>query len=222
MKLKGKRILAPAPPNGISFVELLVALAILVVGLTVTFGSLAAGKDQIVRLDAVVTGRILAQSILDQALHRFNNSDSRHFDLNTSPSQMLITTVRGDWKKAFLSLSQSHTPVLTPPGVNNPYFDSASGPPRPAGLDASGEKGFWSGFAYEVRVSFDVVNKLGDPAVPIDADGDGKAEVDLARLEAEVYFQSADGPASERSVCKLSTLVHVPDKAPGISAYSTF
>jgi type II secretory pathway pseudopilin PulG len=212
----------PVEVAGLSMVELFVALAILAVSITSIFGSFSAGKEQAVRLDALFTGRMLGQSILEQVLHRSHVQDNRYFNLETSATQLLTATVRGDWQKPFLALAQPRTPVITPPGQPNPYFDPVTGPPVPEGLAGSDEKNLWGSFSYEVRVGFTTAVLKDSPVVPLDADGDGTREADLAQLQVEVFYQPLDHSQPERSVCLITTLLHAPDKSPGAGAFSTF
>ncbi|MBI4861025.1 MAG: type II secretion system protein [Candidatus Riflebacteria bacterium] len=202
---------------GLSLLELLIAVAIVIVALASIFDTLRQNRSTYLRLDALVVGRLLAESIMDQAVHRFQIEDERFFDLSSTPVQIAAAARRGDWKRPFLALARSKTPVLTPPGRSNPYFDPTTGPVLPSD---PGELRFFQGFAYEVTVSFDRSKDEEGPTTSIDSDGDSRGETDMARIVVEVFYRSADGPPIERSVCRLSTFVVVRDKAPGVQPLS--
>lgn len=205
---------------GFTVLELLVALAVLTIGLVTIFGTLAATKDQVLRTDVLITGRLLAQCILDGAQHRFHVGDARFFRLDTPPDEVFQRALEGAWRQPFLALRQARTGVMTPSGQGNPYFD-ATGPRLPSGPEAVAEMRFWEEFSYEVRVDFDVVLTAGSGAVPLDSDGDGKHEIDMARLEVEVFHGTRDASVPDRSVCTVTTLLVAQDKTPGTSVLST-
>lgn len=206
--------------GGFSLLELLVAITILVLCVTSIFGTLSATKGHYLRTDALITGRLLAQSILEQAKHRLHAGDPRFYKLDTSPSELYARTLRLEWRRPFEKLAHPKTPVITQPGPSTPYFDPTNGPWLPSGPDAADELAYWEGFSYEVRVGFDLVPQLGGLAVPIDSDGDGLGEIDVARIEVEVFFKAPDGSTPDRSVCKLTTLLTSLDKTPGTGVLS--
>jgi prepilin-type N-terminal cleavage/methylation domain-containing protein len=139
-----------------------------------------------------------------------------------------------DWQKPFLDLAQVRTCVLgapapattvdtlihgDPPVSGSFYFDPVNGPEMPPGLDTSDEKKFLASFFYEVRVSFQVTVNPGDAPVPIDANGDGVLERDMAKIEAEIFYKPP-GSGPDRSVCRLSTLLVAQDRSPGVRLFS--
>lgn len=203
--------------RGMSMLEIVVAMLILGIGMTVIFEGLSAGRDQIGRLDVLLCGRWLCQSVMDQVVHDSHNSDMRFFKLDSPPEVFLLGNTSGAWKKPFEKLARKRTPVLLEGGKPGPFFDPATGPAWPSRFDAA-ELAFWRGFSYEVRVGFTGARAPGFEGLPLDSDGDGMAEMDLAHIEAEVFWKPEDGSAPERTVCHLTTLIGAQDKAPGSSA----
>lgn len=208
-----------APP-GFSLVELLAALAVLTIGLVSIFLALSSSRGQLMRLDVQVIGRLLAQSILEQAVHRFEIRDARYFDVNTPPGVIVTRAGNGGWKPPFEALASPRTRVLPSAGAGNPYF-SADGPVWPTPMDES-ERRFYERFSYEVRVSYETTPVAGGAAVPLDADADGRGETDLARIEVEVFAMPLEGPQQEQSVCNLTTLVAAGDSTPGAASLGGF
>jgi prepilin-type N-terminal cleavage/methylation domain-containing protein len=200
--------------RGMSLLEIVIALAILLVAVLTLVDSLSASRDTAARLDVLITGQLLAESILDTARHHFQGADSRFHTLGTPPETLIVDAATGKWKLPFLALAQRRT-VVTAPG---PYFDAVKGPvlPDPAAEPAAHR--WLSRFSYEVRVQFEVAGATGQ--VPIDADGDGKPEIDVGELAVEVFYTAGPGEAS-RSAALLKTLLTAPDKAPGAGALTS-
>ena len=102
--------------------------------------------------------------------------------------------------------------MVGPPGTTCDYFDTTSGPPLPS---PGAESEFWRAFSYEVRVSFALVRAENSAPVPLDAEADGQRETDLGRIEVEL-FHTPEGAPAAASVCRLSTILGVPDSPPGL------
>ena len=200
----------------ISLVEVLVAAAILACGAASVFWTLASTREQWLRQDVAVVARLLASSVTESAVHRARNQDNRYFTVTTTPNELARRAAAGLWKAPFLALAQPKTPVLTRDGVANPYFTGNGAPALPQPFDPD-ERRLWERFSYEVRVTFDIRELPGQVAVPLDSNGDGFPETDLARIEVEIYVIPPDG-GDERSAAKLTTLVAAHDKSPGAQA----
>jgi type II secretory pathway pseudopilin PulG len=200
--------------RGLSMLELVVAFAVLMVGVASILESLSTAKDQAVRLDVLSTGRMLAQSVMEQAQERLAVEGSRFARLDAPVDQVRAKLAAGDWKKPFEALRQQRTGVMEPGGAANPYFDPQNGPLLPGASEAPDELPLWQALSYEVRVGFDVRVRKEQAPVAIDADGDGVGENDVARLDVEVFFQP-DAAKPPQSVCLLTTLVAAPDRIPG-------
>lgn len=196
--------------GGFSLVELLVAAAIMGVSLFSIWLSLSSGRRQAHRLDVAVTAQYLAHSVIEQAVSRLAASDRRFFKLTTPPQELVLASARGDWKAPFLAVASPRRGVLD----GGPYFDPATGPVLPPMNEE--ERRWWASFSYEVRPGFAIRTEDGGAEVPLDANGDGKPESDLASLEVEVFYTPPGGP--EQRACRLTTLVAAPDRAPGATA----
>ena len=207
--------------HGVSLVEVLLAAAILATAAGSIFFTLSSARGQLVRQDVALVGRLLASSVIEQAVHRLSVSDTRYFQLQTPIDEISQRAAQGRWKTAFLALAQPRTPVLSPPGAANPYFTGPAAPALPVPFDPD-ERRFYERFSYELRTTFDLVRQTGTAPVALDANGDGKPERDLAHLEVEVYFQPFEAGETLRSACKLNTLVVSQDKTPGAAALSEF
>jgi len=203
--------------RALSLVEILISLGILGVGLAAVFEGLSSSRAAAARMDVQLCGRWLAQSVMERCLEQVRNSDNRYFQLGSSPEGILAAARAGTWKQPFEALARPRTRFFEPDGTPGPYFDAATGPVWPPSIEVT-EINFWKGFSYEVRVGFDMQEEVDGAPVPIDSDGDGKPETDLARLDVEVFWAPADGSSAERPVSLLTTLAGAPDKPPGIGA----
>jgi type II secretory pathway pseudopilin PulG len=193
--------------RGFSLLEILVAFAILVLGALTLFGVLAEVREQQVRADVTITGRMLASSILDHARHRWNRLDRRFFRLTDTPQEMVTALAADRWRKPFLALAQPRARIIGSPGDTGAYFDPVTGPPLPG----TTEWEFFEPFSYEVRVGFEVVLTAGTAPVVLSATSDGHGATDLAQVEVEVFY-------SDVSVCRLVTLMGAPDTPLGLKA----
>jgi hypothetical protein len=198
-------------------VEVLVASAILAMSLTAIFAGLSGARDQIMRSDVLLTGRLLAMSSMEAVRHRLHVNDRRFYRLDTEPAELGRLVASEEWQRPFLTLQQSRARVLAPAGERSGWvFDPETGPVLPKALLEGKERAFFENFTYEVRVAFDVTVKPGETPAPIDADGDKRGEIDLARVEVEVYWEPVGRPDEARSITRLVSLAVSPDKSPGL------
>jgi hypothetical protein len=200
-----------------TFLEVMMALTITAICTLSLYGSFFVSREQAVRLDVTIAGRLLAHSILDQALDRFYVEDSRFFSLDTPPSKIHARIEQNEWKQPFLELACPRTPVITEAGRNNPYFDPMHGPAMPLAIDDEADRRFWMDFSYQVEVDFNYHTTSEVKALPLDSDGDGQGEVDLGRVRVTVFHESV---TENRLVCSFTSLVSIRDKTPGVGVLS--
>jgi hypothetical protein len=204
-----------------SLIEVLMVSAILGVSLTVMFSGFQVNSEARIRHDVRVVGRLLAQSIMESVGHRLNINDRRFFKLDTSQEELLEGIARGAWKRPFRAVEQARVAVVSADGRPGGWvFDAPDGPVLPPAVSSGPERAFYTRFSYEVRVGFDVQLRAGGPAVPIDADGDGRPEIDLARVDVEVFWEPERPGGEARSLCRLTSLFSYPDKPPGLGEAS--
>lgn len=214
-RLVGRR---PDRLPGFSLVEVLMGFAILALSVSPILWTLIEARAQHQRIDVSITASWLARSILDQSLHRLHTGDTRFFKLDTSPTRLLSSILEDDWQRPFLALARSKTKVLPKPGAPNSLFDPTGNLKLLFEPDAAQERRFWEGFSYEIKVTFTMAHELGEAPIRIDSDGDGKGEIDMARIQVEIFFDPLDGSTPERSISRLSTFVTAADKMPGVGA----
>lgn len=203
--------------SGMSFIELMLAITITAICSISLYGSFFVSREQAVRLDVNIAGRLLAHSVLDQALDRFYIEDSRFFSLDTPPSKIHGRIERGEWKQPFLDLACPRTPVMREGSGSNPYFDPMNGPALPLAIDDEAERRFWMDFSYQVDVDFNYNTSSETKSHPLDSDGDGEGEVDLGRVRVTVFHESV---GNDRLVCSFTSLVSIRDKTPGVGVLS--
>lgn len=204
-------------PHGLSLLELLLALSITCICTVSIYDSVMTTSKHAVQLDVTIAGRMLAHSILDQALDRFYVEDSRFFTLDTPPAKLHQAISRGEWKKPFLDLACPKTPVIARDQQASPYFHPQTGPALPLEVDDAEERRFWRSFSYQVEVDFKYDRVTVGENVPLDSDGDGQGEVDLGRVKVSVFHESH---GREITVCTFSSLVSIRDKTPGLGVLS--
>jgi len=199
-----------------SLVEILLAIVIAALASVSIFRTLKVSRDQYMQVDILVTGDLLAQSVMEQAIHAFDLEDSRFFTLSSQPTEIKQGIAEKRWQEPFLQLTQAKTPIITAVGVPNPYFDPTFGPALPLTAGDGAVQRFLKDFSYQVDVSFDRITNPGDTPAPLDSDGDGKPDVDAARLVVTIFHEPGGERNADPIVAQHSTFLGVPDKVPGV------
>lgn len=201
--------------SGWSLVEVLMVLGILGVSLTV----LVSGRPRFgsVPQEVRITGRMLVGSIMETVGHRLNGVDRRFFAVDTSQTELMERLQRDEWQTPFRCVDQPRVPVLSPDGRPGGWAMSEPfGPKLTSELTSGSARTFLSRFSYEIQVGFDVRVLENDAPRPIDADGDSRPEIDLARVDVRVFWQPETAGAASVEVGHLSSLFSYPDKSPGL------
>lgn len=196
-----------------TLVELCIAFMIFVTGLVSIGMALWGIRDQYIRADLDLVGRLVAESILEQVHERWSVEDGRYFDLSSSPQEIATGALGGAWRRPFETLCVTRTPLITPAGVPNPYFEPSGGPLLPSTRDRSAADFPWEDLSYEVRVSFEIERVSGTPATPLDADGDGEPERDVGLIEVLVFLEKEG--EEPRAICQLSSILAMGEKMAG-------
>lgn len=196
-----------------SLLELVLALVILVTSMVTLSRALWGIRDQYVRTDLDLVGRLVAESILEQVHERWSSGDSRYYTLAGGRAAQTAGALTGRWREPFESMAAPRTRLITPPGEANLYLDPAAGPLVPREPGGSTADFPWEDLSYEVSVRFDVETVPGSPRAPIDADGDGEPERDLAQVEVLVHLEGPDG--TTRTLCRLTSMLTSRETAPG-------
>lgn len=209
--MRSRRLLESC--RAFSLLELVLALVILVTSMVTLSRALWGIRDQYSRTDLDLIGRLVAESILEQVHERWSTQDSRYFTLSGGRAAQTAGALTGRWRAPFESMAAPRTRLVTPPGEANPYFDPDNGPLVPREPGGSSADFPWEDLAYEVSIRFDVETVPGSPRAPLDADGDGEPERDLAQVEVLVHLEGL--PGEERTLCRLTSILTSRETAPG-------
>lgn len=198
--------------DAFSLLELLVALTILVCSLATIGQALWGARDHYLRADLDLVGRLVAECIMEQVQQRWDLMDGRCFEMSTPPGEITERMLTGAWRRPFEALAVPRRRLISR-GEPDPLFDPRTGPLLPPTGARSVADFPWEDMSYEVRVSFEVETERRTAPVPLDADGDGVAERDLARLEVLVHLESPAG--GSRVIGRLTSILTQPDRHPG-------
>jgi len=195
-----------ALPRGLSLIEALVALAILLVGLCPLVMTFQGG------FHATLLGRehtqalFLADSILEEVRARVATNLGRFYSLSDDAKTIRERAVSGAWKAVFNTMAEGRKKVV---GVDrseiSTYFasmfqpkDGVLGPIVPD-VDRVAYAQL-AGFTTQVDVKFDV------EGAPIDSNGDSKPETDMCEVFVTVCWKEQNGTEQSYSISSLFTL----------------
>ena len=170
--------------RGISLLEALVALAILVIGLVPLVETFRTGFKSTQMSKEHTQALYLADSVMEHARARILTSLAPFYQLEDSPARIRTRVTGNEWKTALEKLGHARMPV-----IGSPYF--AGLPPDPTGARAL------QAFQIQVLVTF------GAAGAPIDTDGDRKAETDMCQLAVQVWWAEADGSPKNYELVSL-------------------
>lgn len=193
--------------TGLSMLEILVALAILMIGLyplVETFrGGFAATKMSKEHGQAL----LLADSVMEEVRARITYSLGRYYGLAETGTVVRQRASAGAWKNVFTPLAEERRRVVSQnPSEISTYFKSlfATAPvgtgaagPVVAALDPIAVREL-AAFTTQVQVRFDI------DGAAIDSDGDGRSESDMCEVAVTVSWR--EGEKAEEKSLRLETL----------------
>jgi len=199
---------------GMTLLEALVALAILIVGLFPLVQTFQGG------FHATLLGRehsqalFLADSVLEEVRARVATSLGRYYGLADDAKTIRDRTAAGAWKAVFNTMAEGKKKVVgTDRSAVSTYFSSMVHPKGgqlgPIGPDIDPiAYAQLAGFTTQVEVNFDV------ESAPIDSNGDSKAETDMCEVLVTIRWTDQNGGERSYSVSSLFTLEDF-NRAPG-------
>lgn len=188
---------------GLSLLEILIALVILMIGLYPLVETFRGGFAAVNLTKEHGQALLLADSVMEEIRARITYGLGRYYGLGDSGTVVKDRASRGAWKSVFQPLAEERRRVVSrnPSEISTYFkavFDTGAGPaPVSEALDPIAAREL-AGFTTQVSVRFDV------DGAAIDSDGDGRPETDMCEVEVTVSWRENER-ADERSI-KVASL----------------
>lgn len=173
---------------GLSLLEILVALTILLVGLVPLVDAFNTGFRGAALTGEHAQAMLLAESAMEEARARVTYSLTRYYSLAETGAEILPRARRGDWQADFLRLQTrgSEPVVSSDPSRICTYFralfnDGAGEAPITGAIDLVAARALEK-YRVEVKVSF------GASSQGIDSNGDQRPETDMCEIQVDVTW----------------------------------
>ena len=183
--------------RGLSLLEILVALTILLIGLVPLVDAFKTGFRGAALTGEHAQAMLIAESVMEEARARVTYSLTRYYGLADTGSEVLKRARRGDWKNDFLRLeTPGPEPIVsTDRSKISTYFrtvfnDGTGEGPISGAIDPIAVRQLEK-FRVAVKVSF------GQSSEGIDSNGDRRPESDMCEIEVIVTWDEPGRPAPE-------------------------
>lgn len=179
-------------PAGISLLEILIALTILLIGLYPIVETFRSGFRATHLTKEHAQATMLADSVLEEVRARVTAGLGRYYTLADSGEVVRQRAGAGAWKRVFEPLAEERRKVVSANASEvSTYFRALfDGGPVTAAVDRIAVKEL-AAFSIEVQVRFDV------EGAPIDSDGDGRAETDMCEVTVTVIWTDPGQPGEK-------------------------
>jgi prepilin-type N-terminal cleavage/methylation domain-containing protein len=190
-------------PRGLSLLEILVAMAILLIGLYPLVQTFRTGFAATRMSKEHGQAMLLADSVMEEIRARIAFGLGRYYGLAESGSTVRQRAAAGEWKNVFTPLAEPRRKIVSANRSDiSTYFshlyDTGSGEgPVDATLDRIAAREL-AAFECEVKVRFEV------DGAPIDSDGDGRAETDMCEVDVTVHWR--ENATGEEKSARLTSL----------------
>lgn len=176
-----------------SLLEILVALAILIIGLYPLIETFRGGFAAVSMTKEHGQALLLADAVMEEVRARITFSLGRYYGLADSGTVVKERASRGAWKTAFSALAEERRKVVSANASEiSTYFKEIQSSLDPIATRELGH------FATQVSVRFDV------DGAPLDSDGDGRAETDMCEVEVAISWH--DGAENRERSIKVASL----------------
>ncbi|MBI2945662.1 MAG: prepilin-type N-terminal cleavage/methylation domain-containing protein [Candidatus Wallbacteria bacterium] len=202
--------------RGLTFIEILIASAILAGALAPivqSFHTLIVGFG---RTSESTHGAFLAQAVMENIRYRLYNFDARFYCVNDTEEARAGKVENQAWKLFFQGLAESEGArwvVEKPAGISRYFleFENLQGSTlHPVSQESN--PALWralAGYSCEVFVTFDGADEIFDP------DNNGKRQVDMARVRVVIHWTDGkDVPQQSFFETILSRLEYEPHEQP--------
>lgn len=185
--------------TGLSLLEILLALVILMIGLYPLVETFRGGFAAVAMSREHGQALLLADSVMEEVRARITYSLGRYYGLADSGAVVRQRASAGAWKSVFTPLAEERRRVVSQNRSEvstyfRSLFDTGAGPqPVQAALDPIAAREL-AAFTTQVQVRFDV------DGAAIDSDGDGRAETDMCEVAVTISWREGD-KAEEKSLC---------------------
>ena len=194
--------------SGISLLETLIALVVLLIGLVPLVETFRGSFRGITVSKQHTQAMLLAEAVLEEARTRIETRLPRYWNLADTSKDIRAKAAAGAWKTMFKTLEEGPRPVVaSDPSQVSSYFGrlviGAAGTPGP--VDAASDPIAASDLA---RFTVEVRVHLGE-ATPLDSDNDGQTETDMCEMEVLVTWK--EPPQAQDQVYRLATVFTLAD-----------